>query len=199
MRAIDLVSQFQQFAIRLPQGIAVIDDQEYTYQELDRRSNQLASYLRDLGVRNEKVVATYLPRSASVITAALAILKANGVWLPLDNQHPPQRLTHLLSQANAALVLADETLPRIEVAGARYIASTQLEAQMKNYPISSPAIEPTLSEQAAYILYTSGSTGTPKGIVISRDNISHYITQVSSGVTGLAASMPLFTLSLIHI
>ncbi|WP_328973722.1 non-ribosomal peptide synthetase [Streptomyces sp. NBC_00239] len=143
-----------------PDAPAVIgEDETLTYRELDTRSNRLAHWLADRGVRPESLVAVCLPRTVNLMVALLAVLKAGGGYVPVDPEHPRSRIDFILEQADPALVLDAEAL-----AG----------ADLTPYPDTPPevAVRP---ENTQYVIYTSGSTGIPKGVTIPRGAVANFI------------------------
>ena len=91
---------------RTPQSVALVfGNEQLKYDELNRRANQLAHYLRTMGVGPEVLVGIYLERSVQQIVALLAVLKAGGAYLPLDFTYPKQRLAFMLKEAGASVLL----------------------------------------------------------------------------------------------
>jgi len=151
---------FGQQAAAKPHAVALVHkDQQLTYRELNERANKLAHHLRRLGTRPESLVGVCLERSAEAVVAILGILKAGGAYLPLDPSYPRERLSWMLADAGAQIVITEEYLER----NADEI-ETQINADFKT------AIN---SENLAYAIYTSGSTGTPKGVLVSHRNLVH--------------------------
>jgi amino acid adenylation domain-containing protein len=141
-----------------------------SYADLNARANQLAHYLRALGIGPEMRVAVLMERSIDLVVGLLAILKAGGVYVPLDAQYPHDRLRYLLADAQAELVLterrwtdllSDVTAPLVQIDERREeIARQSSENPRRNVS----------AQNLAYIIYTSGSTGEPKGVAIQHQS-----------------------------
>ena len=185
-------------AARQPQRPAVASDGcLLTYQELDRLSNKVARALLRLGVAPGDRVAILAPKSAAAVIALYGALKAGACYVPLDPKAPAGRLSHIVADSGAAVIVADEarTSQAATLAGSVPQARGVVVASVPGRPgeeeaavapapgvvIVPPAVvagesgEPLAEDRAietdlAYILYTSGSTGTPKGVMISHRN-----------------------------
>lgn len=132
-----------------------------SYHELNARANRLAHRLQSLGVAPETRIGICLDRSMELIVSLVGILKAGGVYVPLDPGYPDERLAYMVADANCRFVVAPRhQAERIEKAGARCVP---VEEDDGNWPETNPARR-TASDQLAYVMYTSGSTGTPKGV-----------------------------------
>ncbi len=104
---------FEEQVARTPEAVAVVlEDQQLTYGELNARSNQLAHYLRGLGVGPEMLVGICLGRSLKMVVGLLAILKAGGAYVPLDPEYPAERLAFLLRDSAAPILLTRSTCCR---------------------------------------------------------------------------------------
>ncbi len=148
------------------EAIALIDaDKQYTYAELDAKTNQLARYLRQQGVGPETIVGCHLSRSTAIVICMLAILKAGGTYLLLDALLPSHRLQYLISNAEPLVVITDNAFPEHAEKSA-VISLTQVE-QQANHLAKTPITSAAMPSNAAYIAYTSGSTGRPKGVIIT--------------------------------
>ncbi|RUT13760.1 hypothetical protein DSM107010_10350 [Chroococcidiopsis cubana SAG 39.79] len=102
---------FQAQAARMPDATAVVlADEQLTYQELDRRANQLAHYLQQLGVSSESLVGICLDRSLEMVIGILGIWKAGGAYIPLDPNYPSDRLKFMLDDTQVAIVLTQSSL-----------------------------------------------------------------------------------------
>ncbi|WP_020384972.1 non-ribosomal peptide synthetase [Kribbella catacumbae] len=154
----------EQQVARTPSSVAIVDlGDTLTYAELNSAASRLARHLRGLGVGPDSVVGVHLDRSSALVIAALAVLKAGGVYLPLDPDYPPARLAYLVEDADAALVISRSdlvaALPESD-AGVVLIDS----AEWRQSP--DDELEPlTGPDDVAYLIYTSGSTGQPKGVL----------------------------------
>jgi enterobactin synthetase component F len=136
----------------------VFGEQRLTYRELDRASGALAAALQARGAGREARIAIALPRSIELVVALVAVLRAGAAYLPLDLDHPPQRIATILGAAEPVLVLADSGPHGIY--GDRLFAPGEWPKQAEPFhSTAAPA-------DAAYVIYTSGSTGAPKGVLI---------------------------------
>ena len=153
-----------------------------TYGELNRRADQLARFLRARGVGPEAVVALCLERSADLVTAALAVLKAGGAYLPVDPAYPPERIAYLLDDADPAVVLTRRawaaSLPRPGRPD-RVVFLEDLRAELARRSAAELAggeMPPDrMAEHLAYVIYTSGSAGQPKGVELRHGGLAHLI------------------------
>ncbi len=160
---------------RSPDAVALVYKHErLTYRELNTRANQLAHYLRQLGVGAEVMVGVCMERSPELIVSLLAILKAGGVYVPLDPDYPPARLAFVLADTQMPLLLTQQRLlARLSERPARVVLVDSdwpvIGRQSQDNPLT--AIR---AEQLAYVIYTSGSTGSPKGVMIPQGAIARH-------------------------
>ncbi|HEX7331316.1 MAG TPA: amino acid adenylation domain-containing protein, partial [Pyrinomonadaceae bacterium] len=168
-----------------PDAIALqSDDLQISCLCLHQRANQLAHLFRVKGVAPGQVIGLCLPRSPALVISILATIKVGATYLPLDPSYPPQRLSFMLADSDAALLLTNSEL----VAAATHRAlshSVQIVVDLSRdqHSIDSqPAADLVLPEplaagagQSAYINYTSGSTGKPKGILIPHQAVSRLV------------------------
>src|SRR5207302_1454311 len=113
----------EQQAARTPDAVALVcGDQQLSYQELDQRANQLAHYLRSLGVGPEVRVGICLERSLEMVVGLLAVLKAGGAYLPLDPEYPSERLAFMLADSQAPVLVTQQgLLQRLPAAAAQVV------------------------------------------------------------------------------
>ncbi|HEY0602095.1 MAG TPA: amino acid adenylation domain-containing protein, partial [Herpetosiphonaceae bacterium] len=144
---------------------------QLTYHELNRRANQLAHYLRALGIQPEDRIAICVERSFELIVGILGILKAGGAYTPIDPTLPIERQRFILEDTRAAVLVTQQrlaaALPEHEAYSVYLDSDSAAIAQM---PDTNP---PCVSKpnNLAYIIYTSGSTGRPKGVMIPHGNL----------------------------
>ncbi len=152
----------------VPEAIALLyADQHVTYRELDARANQLAHYLQSLGVGADVAVGLCCERAPEMIVGLLGILKAGGVYVPLDPGYPAQRLAFLIADTHLPVLLTQDRLR--EHLPAFQGALLCLDSGWSEIAHSPATRLPgtVTPEQLAYIIYTSGSTGMPKGVAMS--------------------------------
>jgi len=163
-------------AAAAPNAVAVSDGSEVvTYADLDGRSNQLAGYLRSLGVGPDQLVGLCLGRSPSMVIAALAILKAGGAYVPLDSTLPAERLDFMLCDAEVGVLITDSiSAAKPSKGGWRPIDLQRLADEIASF--SCDALRCSVTEEnLAYVIYTSGSTGQPKGVEIMHRGLANLV------------------------
>jgi amino acid adenylation domain-containing protein len=166
---------FARQAALTPNAVAVVcEGRRLTYAELAGRVRRVARRLAARGVRPEEVVAVTVGRGIELLTALLAILETGGVYLPVDPQHPPVRLTHILAQSGARWVLAEG---HVETAPGRHALETlgldDLLAEDGGAQETEPAR--AVPDHLAYMLFTSGSTGPPKGAMLTHRGMRNHL------------------------
>jgi amino acid adenylation domain-containing protein len=163
---------FEEQVARTPDASAVVcEGEEISYAELNRRSNQLAHYLRELGVGPDARVAVCLERSFEMVVALMAVLKAGGAYLPLDPAYPVERLRFMLEDSEPLALLTQRHLTGLfcGIGGKVPVLDlTAASAAWSSHPLTNPALQAIglRPEHLAYVIYTSGSTGNPKGVLV---------------------------------
>ncbi|WP_164503864.1 non-ribosomal peptide synthetase [Rickettsiales endosymbiont of Stachyamoeba lipophora] len=174
---------FARVAQEYPNNIAVrYGDISITYKELNERSNQLANYLRNIGVDRGTLVVLVLERSIEMIISILGILKTGGAYIPLDPTYSTERIQFVINDSKAKFILTNEenkgNIQNLDIS----LISTQIirDLGVDKSPSSLilNSITNTNFNDLAYIIYTSGTTGTPKGVMIEHQSLVNYINNV---------------------
>ncbi|MFD9536444.1 amino acid adenylation domain-containing protein [Streptomyces sp. NPDC060010] len=163
----------------------VYEDRTLTYGELNSAANRLARLLLARGVGAEDIVAVAVPRSPELVVALLAVMKAGTAYLPLDADHPRERIAYMLADSGARTVVTTREaaggLPEDTAAGRLVLDDPATVAERAAADPSDPGV-PVVLDQAAYVIYTSGSTGRPKGVVVSHDGIGSLIATATERI-----------------
>ncbi|OPF84592.1 non-ribosomal peptide synthetase [Streptomyces antioxidans] len=182
-----LTEVFEATAAAHPDATAVVfGDTALTYRELNARANRLAHELIARGAGPERRVALALPRSAETVVALLAVVKAGAAYVPLDPDHPAERIAYMAGDAAPALVLTGagagpavagalpDGLPVVALDDPAVRAA--LAARPDTHPTDADRAAPLTPDSPAYVIYTSGSTGRPKGVQIPHRNVVRLFT-----------------------
>lgn len=149
--------------------------QRLTYRELNQRANQLARHLQALGVGPNVFVGLCLERSLDMVVGLLGILKAGGAYLPLDPSYPTERLSFMLKDANAPVLVTQRALAAHFATQQTQLVCLNTDAPMlARQSVADPLSEVAI-EDLAYIIYTSGSTGRPKGVQITHKSLLNLV------------------------
>ncbi|MFQ6030541.1 MAG: amino acid adenylation domain-containing protein, partial [Dehalococcoidia bacterium] len=157
---------FQQQAEQTPDSVAVIfEEQQLSYGQLHRRSNQVAHYLRGRGVAPGELVGISLERSPDMVVGLLGILKAGGAYLPLDPEYPRDRLDFILQDASVSALLTRNGLAEGLQSKVKLVNLDRDQFSIDQQSDEDPdiGVDP---KSLAYVIYTSGSTGIPKGVQV---------------------------------
>src|SRR5262249_44402833 len=142
---------------------------ELSYEDLNLRSNQLAQYLRQLGVCSDSMVGVVMERCLDLAVTVLAISKAGGAYLPLDPDYPSDRLAFMLQDARPTVVLTcSKFLRKLPDEHIRVVCldDPNHQAAIRACSQKDPLVGLT-PENLAYVIYTSGSSGSPKGVQVT--------------------------------
>ncbi|MBO0933572.1 non-ribosomal peptide synthetase, partial [Fibrella aquatilis] len=185
-QALTMHALFEQQVQRTPAAIAVIDEgNSFTYSQLNADANRLAHHLRThFGVTSQSVVGVLTGRSVHMVISMLAILKAGGVYLPIEPDYPASRKDYMLTDAGAALMLVDSAylFDVGDFSGDLFALDIQLDTLDTD---SSNPVPTGSATDLAYLIYTSGSTGTPKGVMVEhRSSVNMTLSQIETfGIT----------------
>lgn len=179
---------FESQVVTAPDSTAVVfKDQKLTYRELNQRSNQVAHYLGVLKPSTEALVGVCLERSLDLLIVLLGILKAGAAYVPLDPNHPKERLALIMSDAQMLILLTQEhlvaALPQSET---QLMPLEQIWDEISEQPIDNPPSLKT-GENLAYVMYTSGSTGKPKGVQIQHGSVVNFLQSMRDDRPGLTS------------
>ena len=171
---------FQQQVRSAPEAVAVVFEKEQlTYRDLNTRANQLAHYLRKLGIGPEVLVGICVGRSPMMLIGLLGILKAGGAYVPLDPAYPPERLRFITDDAATPVVITQRHLLSILPPGGAHticLDDWKVFEQESEEDLNSK----TVAQNLSHVIYTSGSTGKPKGVAIQHENVSALIHWAST-------------------
>ncbi len=160
-------------ALRTPGAVAVRDEAgTLTYAELVRRATLLAEHLRQQGADVDPVIGVCAPRGSDLVTAELGVLLAGAAFLPLDPEHPAERLALILADAGARQVVTTGALSERLPATSRRVCIEDFRAPGPPHGHLPTGTRPG---QLAYVMYTSGSTGRPKGVMVEHRSLAHLV------------------------
>lgn len=175
---------FEDQAARAPDAIAVEGvslsgraSEQLTYGALNQRANQLARFLRDLGVGPQVPVAIAMERNVEMLVGLLGIMKAGGAYVPLDPAFPRDRLTYMISDVKAPVLVTQQNLvPQLpDTLVFSHVVCLDRDWSLVGQQ-SMENLDPTADpENTAYVLYTSGSTGIPKGVEVTHRNLNNIL------------------------
>ncbi len=170
---------FDEQVARTPEAVAVQYAGEYlNFAELNARSNQLAHYLRSLGVGADTLVGICVERSLEMVVGLLGIMKSGAAYVPLDPAYPQQRVALVMADSEIAVLLTQRHLvSQLPVAGVDVVC---LDSDWETISRQSEQTPARISTAAnlAYTIYTSGSTGQPKGVQISHRALTNFLCSV---------------------
>ncbi len=176
-----LVELFEDRARCAPHATAIVfRHRETSYGELNARANRLAGLLREHGAGPGVIVASTVPRSADLLVAVLATLKAGAAYLPIDAEYPAERIEHMVRDSAPALLLTHRsTTPSLPTGTSLAVVELDSPETLAALRTRSPS-DPGPSERPrsartdlAYVVYTSGSTGRPKGVAVTRSGLAN--------------------------
>ncbi|MCB9096302.1 MAG: amino acid adenylation domain-containing protein [Arcobacter sp.] len=166
---------FEEQVKKTPDSIAVIDDEgKISYSELNRRSNQLAAYIRKSGVVAGKLVGIGIDRSIDMIISILSVLKAGGGYIPIDPSHPKERFKYMLDISDSHILLTHSKFHKKVVGCARTIIEIDKIEGLDKYEVDNLGKLST-SKDISVVIFTSGTTGKPKGVMIEHRQKLHHI------------------------
>ncbi|MFF5205888.1 amino acid adenylation domain-containing protein [Streptosporangium sp. NPDC000396] len=183
---------FQARVRSTPEAVAVVcEDDSLSYADLNARANRLAHHLIRRGVGPERVVALVLPRSVDLVVAVLAVLKAGGVYVPIDPDYPAERIGFMLEDARPVCVVTNAGVAAglpVTTGSTVVTDAPETVAALVDCPGTDPSdedrIAPLTPANPAYVIYTSGSTGRPKGVVVEHRSLTQYVSWAGRAYPG---------------
>lgn len=162
---------FERMVKHYPQSPALVfGKDQLTYQEMNKRANQLAHFMRKKGVGSESIVGIYMDRSFEMVISMVAIAKAGGAYLPLDPSYPTERLHYMVEDAQIKICLSDRAFKYDHNIQNINIFEEEVLSEINSMPDENLA-QLAFADNIAYVIYTSGSTGKPKGTVLSHRGV----------------------------
>ncbi|MEH2157011.1 non-ribosomal peptide synthetase, partial [Nostoc sp.] len=159
-----------------PDAVAVVfENQHLTYHELNSRANQLAHYLRSLGVSGDVLVGICVERSLEMVMGLLGILKAGGAYVPLDPEYPQDRLSFMLEDAQVSVLLTQQHLVEKLQKHQAQVVCLDTDWHFISQLNQDNLITEIQATNLVYVIYTSGSTGTPKGVLIAHKGLLNLV------------------------
>jgi amino acid adenylation domain-containing protein len=185
-----------QFAIQSPTKTALkFKDKSFTYQQLFELSNKFSHWLIAGGIKKGDIVGLLVDRSAEMVVALLGILKAGATYIPLDPEYPEERITYMLADSDARMLVLSKIYSGKFDTTAKECIVENIWAELGTLPKDLPTISIQGSD-LAYVLYTSGSTGKPKGVKIKHDNLVNFLVSMQA-VPGINATDRLLAITTI--
>lgn len=164
-----VVDLLRQQANRTADKVAVVyREKQLTYADLDRSTDRLATYIRGLGIGREDVVSVLIPRNEFMPLASIGVSKAGAAYQPLDPSYPPERLSFMVNDASAKLLIVDESLLGLLP---DYTGPVLLTKDIGALPDQECAFSGPSHDDLFILLYTSGTTGQPKGCMLEHKNL----------------------------
>lgn len=168
----DLVTLFRRRAKQAPSAAAVIyNDLSLTYGEVDSVSDRIAAYAQRLGIGRGDVISIMIPRGEYMALATLGALKSGAAYQPLDPGYPSERLSFMINDAKAKLLIADEALLHLLP---DYSGPVLKLSDISTLPEAAPAPSGLTPDDLLILLYTSGTTGVPKGVMLTHGNLVNF-------------------------
>lgn len=191
---VNILQLFQEQVKRNPENTALIcRGKQLTYREVDEKSDQLAAFLTEKGVRKEDIIALKLHRSLDLIIGIMGVLKAGAAYLPVDPSYPPERISYMLADSKCRYLITNQDgRQATRLSGVEEINLNNAQIWQKR----AKAEIRILPSDLAYVIYTSGSTGQPKGVMIQHQALASFVHAIVPAV-GLSSYKSIIALTTI--
>ncbi|HKV37636.1 MAG TPA: amino acid adenylation domain-containing protein [Blastocatellia bacterium] len=181
---------FEEQEKMVPDAVAVANDQGYlTYRELNERANRLSRYLKGRGAGPDVPVGICAGRTFDTLIGILAILKADGAYMPLDPEYPAERLQFMLAEAEVGIVLTERHLAsRLPIGNSQFVFLDRDLDWASGCGSENPQRR-AAGKNLAYVIHTSGSTGKPKGVCLSHEALTNLLQWRRTGLPARVRSL----------
>ncbi|MBU8854953.1 amino acid adenylation domain-containing protein [Bacillus sp. FJAT-26377] len=168
-------------AIEKPNKLAVIfEEKSLTYRQLVEEVDKLACYLKEKEVTEGSYVGLFVNRSLEMLISILAVLKAGGIYVPLDPVFPEERIRLIIKDTNLNFIITEsENIGALPQFNGNLIVLDQEKEQIKSSIPRNLKLDGKTDDQVAYVIYTSGSTGTPKGVQVTHKNLMNLLSSMA--------------------
>jgi amino acid adenylation domain-containing protein len=192
---------FEARAAEAPDAVAaVFGTEKWSFDKVNRRANELARRLIELGVGPDDRVGIHLDKTPGLLVAVLGVLKAGGAYVPLDPKYPRDRLERMVRGTGCEVMISSRELDRARPAQVRHHLSIDDLGSGPDAPVENPVTE-VRPDSLCYVIHTSGSTGTPKPIALCHRGVLNNLADLNArygvgpGDSVLALSSPSFDMS----
>jgi amino acid adenylation domain-containing protein/non-ribosomal peptide synthase protein (TIGR01720 family) len=163
-----------------PEGVAIVaNNRQITYRELDEQANIIAANLRKLGVGPDVIVGILAERCVEMMIGMMGIIKAGGVYLPVDASYPPERVSYMLKDSGVKTLIVFEEPLSENIYSFRQVPVKELLMEQETGAVYE---DPNTPSDLAYIIYTSGSSGRPKGVMVGHRNLHSLVNSLNKAI-----------------
>ena len=176
-----IIDLFEEQVSSTPQNTAVVcNGEKLTYEELNKKANQLANYLSKNNIGKDDLVCIMTTRSLEMVVGLLAILKLGCCYIPVDPNYPKERISYLIENSNSKAILVDNfTYNTVEEHLKINISLDNDFYNTENYNNLNTEIS---ADSLMYLIYTSGSTGNPKGVMVTHKNVHNFLIGMNNSI-----------------
>lgn len=173
------ISFFKDWVLKTPNSVAVRDNKnQLTYDELDRKSDNIAIYINSIVSKKEMTIGVVLGRSVNTISILLGILKSGKAYIPLDPTFPMERLKYIVSHSGTKTLICDKEFSFFGTKDITLLTTENILSESNNNELSISIKKLPKAKDTAYIIYTSGSTGNPKGVEVGHHSLMNFLLSI---------------------